>query len=349
MMKPSGLQAYESASTPPHPMPTKRDPNDEQLLTTATALIDQRLYTEAQTLLYARIAQGLTIDNPTGLMLLGEIAGHLIDLGSEGHIEQAINDGLALLENNRKHLSGLVTSASLDYNLGNAKSALADLRTPHAFKTPTLADHDLLLAAKNHYWKAHKAHNQNDDFAHNLQTNLANALRKSGRITEALTAYDDIITHNPAFTMAHFHRALALLILEHHSGTTTAKLLNEVAAEYAITINAPDTTPAIRDVATQMHEHTTKRLKASGYSTEQLAHEVQETKRKATQHAAYRQFTLQHHLALSEHSLYCHCAGARRDDLMIATSGNPVTGDKIPRLELILNRLKAEFGTARLL
>jgi hypothetical protein len=34
---------------------------------------------------------------------------------------------------------------------------------------------------------------------------------------------------------------------------------------------------------------------------------------------------------------------------MIATRSNPVTGDRIPRLELILNRLKAEFGTARLL
>jgi hypothetical protein len=34
---------------------------------------------------------------------------------------------------------------------------------------------------------------------------------------------------------------------------------------------------------------------------------------------------------------------------MITTRATPVTGDLIPRLELILNRLKAEFGTARLL
>ena len=33
---------------------------------------------------------------------------------------------------------------------------------------------------------------------------------------------------------------------------------------------------------------------------------------------------------------------------MIATRSATVTGDRIPRLELILNRLKAEFGTARL-
>ena len=328
-------------------MSIKHDPQDEQLLATATALINQRSYNEAQILLNDRIAQGLTTDNHAGLLLLGEIAGHLIDLGSEGRNEQAINDGLALLEQHREPLSKLVTRASLDYNLGNAKSALADLHTPDAFTTPGLADHNLLLDAKNHYWKALKAHKDNDHFANQLRTNLGNALRKSGRITEALTAYDDIITHNPAFTMAHFHRALALLILEHHSGTRTAKLLKEAATEYAVTINAPDTAPGVRDVATQMHEHTAKRLTLTGYTAEQIAQEAQATKREAAAHSAYRQFTLQHHLGLSEHSLYCHCNGARRDDLMIATTNTPVTGDNIPRLEHILNRLKAEYATAR--
>ena len=67
------------------------------------------------------------------------------------------------------------------------KAALADLRTPHLFTASGLADHDLLLAAKNHYWKALKAHERDDTFAHQLGTNLANALRKSGRITEALS------------------------------------------------------------------------------------------------------------------------------------------------------------------
>ena len=79
---------------------------------------------------------------------------------------------------------------------------------------------DLLLAAKNHYWNALKAHGEDDMFAHQLRTNLGNALRKSGRITEALTAYDDVIASDPSFVMAHFHRALSLLVLEHLSGTS---------------------------------------------------------------------------------------------------------------------------------
>src|ERR1017187_8949507 len=325
------------------------DLKDVQLLATATALRDHRSYDEAQQLLIARIAQGLTTDDTAGLTLLANIAGLLIDIGSEGKNEQAIKDGPSVLENNRQHLVDLMTAASLDYNLGNGKIALAELRTPNPFVMPGLADHDLLLAAKNHYWAALKATDQNDNFARMLRTNLGSALRKSGRITEALTAYDETIANDPSFTMAHFHRGLALLVLEQLSGGRTITLLRQAAAEYAIAADAPDALPAVRETALSMRDRTMKRLTARGHNVEQLQHDNQETQQEASEHSAYRQFTLQHHLGLSEHSLYCHCRGARRDDLMIATSKTPVTGDRVPRLELILNRLKAEFGTARLL
>ena len=323
------------------------DPNDEAVIAKATVLRDQRSTDPALQVLNERIAQGLTADNPAGLLLLAQIAGLLIDIGSEGHNEQAIQDGLALLEKHHDQLGTLVTDASRHYNLGNAKSSLADLHNPNAFTTPGLADHDLLLAAKNHYWKALKTHHRNDHFAHQLRTNLANALRKSGRITEALTAYDDIIASNPNFTMAHLHRGLALLVLEQCSGTRTTSMLVQAATEYSHTADAPDASAAVREVAITMRDRTTKRLKAHGYKTDHATKDIAGTRHEATQHSAYRQFTLRHHLGLCEHSLYCHCNGARRDDLMIATARTPVTGDLVPRLELILNRLKAEFGTAR--
>lgn len=325
------------------------DPKDEQLVAIATALLNQRRFDDARQLLNTRIAQGLALDVSAGRMLLAEIAGLIIDIGSEGRNEQAVKDGLTLLQDNRHLLDGLVTRASLEYNLGNAKSALAELRTPNSFIVPGLADHDLLLAAKNHYWAARKAHDRNDDFAKQLGTNLGNALRKSGRITEALTAYDDVIAADPVFTMAHFHRGLALLVLEQLSGARTITLLRQAASEYAVTADAPDERPGVREGAAEMRDHTLDRLTALGYNLEEAEHETQETQREANQHSPYRRFTLRHHLGLSEHSLYCHCAGARRDDLMIATSSTPVTGERVPRLELILNRLKAEFGTARLL
>jgi hypothetical protein len=223
------------------------------------------------------------------------------------------------------------------------------LRSPNPLASPGLADHDLLLAAKNHYWAALKAHNEKDNFAKLLGTNLGSMLRKSGRVTEALAAYDEVLTNDPAFTMAHFHRGLALLALEWLSGARTVTLLRQAAAEYAITAEASDARPRVREVAVTMLDRTLKRLAARGYNLEQLRAQEEEVRRESTEHSAYRQFTLRHYLGLSEHSLYCRCKGARRDDLMIATSGTPVTGDRVPRLEHILNRLKAEFGTARLL
>lgn len=230
-------------------MPTKLQPEDEQLLAAATALLNNRSYERAKQLLDARIANGLSTADPDGTLLLAEIAGLLIDIGSEGHLEAAIKDGLALLENNHERFNGLLTPASIEYNLGNAKSALAELRTPNHFVTPVLADHDLLLAAKNHYWVALKAHDEDDAFAHQLRTNLGNALRKSGRITEALTAYDDVIASDPSFVMARFHRALSLLVLEHLSGTRTTSLLWQAQSEYAFAANygRPTTNPVGRN------------------------------------------------------------------------------------------------------
>ena len=223
------------------------------------------------------------------------------------------------------------------------------LRSPNPFAPPGLADHDLLLAAKNHYWAALKAHHRSDDFAKLLGTNLGSMLRKSRRITEALTAYDDVLANDSGFTMAHFHRGLALLVLEQIGGARTITLLRQAATEYAITAESSDAPLAVREAAVTMRERTLKRLAARGYTLEQLREQGEEAQRESAEHSAYPQFTLRHHLGLSEHSLYCHCKGARRDDLMIATSRTPVTGDRVPRLEHILNRLKAEFATARLL
>lgn len=330
-------------------MSPKLQPEDEQLLAIATEMLNNRSYEDAKQLLDARIAKGLSTADPDGVLLLARIAGLLVDIGSEGHIEAAIKDGLALHDNNREHFKGLFTLASIEYNLGNAKSALAELRTPNHFITPGLADHDLLLAAKNHYWVALKAHGQDDTFAHQLRTNLGSALRKSGRITEALTAYDDVIASDPSFVMAHFHRGLSLLVLEHLSGTRTTSLLWQALNEYAIAAQAPDARPQIRAVANTMREHIAKRLSKRRQTIDNLQRQHHNSQDEARNHSAYRQFTLKHHLGLSEHSLYCRCNGARRDDLMIATSATPVAGDRVPRLELILNRIKAEFGTARLL
>jgi len=325
------------------------DLSDQQLLATVTTLLNERSFGAAQRLLTERVAGGLILNRPAGLMFLAEIAGFLIDVGAEGYNEQAVKDGLALLEDHRHHFAGLLTTASLEYNLGNAKNALVDIHTQKTGKGPGLADHDLLLAAKNHYWRAVKALDSNDTFAHRVNVNLGSVLRASGRITEALMACDEVLANDPDFTMAHYNRAISLEALERISGETVPNLLAQIAHEYATVADATDEPPGLTEIAATNRDHTIHRLNQLGYTTDDLDRETHKIAEEATQHSPYRRFTLKHHLGLSEHALYCPCTGARRDDLMIANPATPVTGERIPRWELILNRLKAEFATARLL
>jgi hypothetical protein len=103
-------------------MPPKLQPEDEQLLQTATALLNNRSYEDAKQLLDARVAKGLNTADSGGVLLLARIAGLLIDIGSEGHLEEAIQDGLALHENHREHFNGLFTPASAEYTKGKAST-----------------------------------------------------------------------------------------------------------------------------------------------------------------------------------------------------------------------------------
>lgn len=50
---------------------------------------------------------------------------------------------------------------------------------------------------------------------------------------------------------------------------------------------------------------------------------------------------------LSDHSLYCNCYASSKDNISIATTEKGVFGDFIVPMEMVLNRLKAEYSLAR--
>ena len=86
-----------------------------------------------------------------------------------------------------------------------------------------------------------------------------------------------------------------------------------------------------------------------GYTDENVKHDLKETKSEAENHSPFRKFCLNNNLCLSEHSLYCNCVGAGSDNLTIPKSTASIGGDFVPKMELLLNRLKSEFALARLL
>ena len=63
----------------------------------------------------------------------------------------------------------------------------------------------------------------------------------------------------------------------------------------------------------------------------------------------YRRWCLDSFLSLSEHGLYCKCYGSAIDNLNIPTPTRAIAGDFILPMEKVLNRLKSEFGLARLM
>ena len=105
---------------------------DRDLLDAATALRNRGEYDKASELLMQRVVRGIDKSQQGRLALVAEAAGLLIDVGAEDHIERAIKQGLSLIEDNREGLDGFITTASLEYNLGNAKRALSDICRRHA-------------------------------------------------------------------------------------------------------------------------------------------------------------------------------------------------------------------------
>ncbi|MBZ7204016.1 hypothetical protein FMK69_17040, partial [Klebsiella variicola] len=61
----------------------------------------------------------------------------------------------------------------------------------------------------------------------------------------------------------------------------------------------------------------------------------------------YQRFCIDNKLMLSDHSLYCNCYASSKDNITIATTEKGVFGDFIVPMEMVLNRLKAEYSLAR--
>ena len=294
--------------------------------------------------------QGIDVATQQGACVKAELAGKLIDIGSEGHIEEAAQKGIEIYESEREHLKKFVSEASIEYNLGNGKGALFTIgRTKNSFefKPETIR---LLLDEKNHFWKAHKLFGLKHDYLRSqLLVNLANALSYSGRVVEALQYRDMVLKEAPRFPQANAGRAHDLLWLHQLSDTYSTEQLRQAMIGFAVASESPDLPSWLTEQWKDKSAWLSEVLEDHGYSKDHTSHDLKETEREAKTHSRYRQFCLENHLTLAEHSLYCNCIGARRDDLSIPKTTKSIGGDFVPRMEHVLNRLKSEYALARLL
>jgi tetratricopeptide (TPR) repeat protein len=272
----------------------------------------------------------------------------LVDVGASSRDETMVRAGLGLLEQNYAAFSEAIHSSSLEYNLGNAKKSLYDiavLEHQERFRPEAI---ELLTEAKGHYWRALKLTGSMIP-SPELLVNLANALDQCGRVVEALMWYNRALTVDPAFGMAHLNRGLALLFLNSLSDTYSIRLLDEARQCFRLAETSGQLPRELLEQAQAWWKSLNQSLLKLGYHNEKIQEAERLHAEEYQSHDPYWQWCLENYLVLSEHSLYCRCAGARRDDLAIPKQASPIGGEFVPKLELLLNRIKSEFCLARAL
>ena len=323
---------------------------DNLLIERITDLTNQQKYEIAIELIQERLEKAIDIKNPKDSLLKAKFAGFLIDIGSERQIESLIRDGIEIYNKNKKSFSKFIHKSSIEYNLGNAKSGLFRIQRSSPTFEFNPENIGILTEAKNHYWRAYKLLPKADiDLKKQLLTNLANTLDISCRVVEALQYYDQVINEDPEFPQANASRGEALIWLNHICGSYSVNQIWQAMNNYAIASKSKNVPDWYIKQWKEKKDRLQNELVKHGHTGEDIEHDIALTKTEANSHSAYRKFCLKNSLCLSEHSLYCNCIGADRDNLTIPKSSGPIGGDDVPKMELRLNRIKSEYAIARLL
>lgn len=319
----------------------------DEIFQQETALCDQLLGSDTPETAVEPLLRAQAALQPISRANIGQkarLACLLVDVGAQVGREDLVRSGLAIFTDNYTDMAAIFLAASLEYNIGNAKKSLYDIErsTSGVFRVESIA---LLTEAKNHYWKAVKL----GAIDPQLLVNLANTLDQCARVAEALLWFDRALIIDSTFGMAHLNRGQALLFLNDISDSYSISQLYEAKKCFQL---AEDSGQLPEHLIVQARKHRdglAKSLLGLGWSDDKIEDHEALHRKEYEEHDDYWKFCLSNYLVLSEHALYCQCAGARRDDLSILKSSGPIGGDFVLRLELLLNRIKSEFVLARFL
>jgi hypothetical protein len=271
----------------------------------------------------------------------------LIDVSDAGKIKEGALEAYDLMCKFNKEFFCIIERSSVEYSWGNAAKAFFDIqraKDPN-FLRPELCS--LLVEAKNHYWRAYKESGPCDEELKNrIITNLAITLSVCGRVTESLIYYKEVLSSNPCFSKALMARGLDLYWLKTLSGGISVQQVIVIKTDFENALKCGDLLLYSEQLAKKRVKFCDDFLKKESPGLDLVAEAIR-TREEFKDHTEDRRFYLLNDLALSEHSTYCHCMGARRDNLSIAVTYKSIHGAFVSRHEQILNRLKCEFGHAR--
>ena len=320
----------------------------EHLCHEASGHLDAGEYGDAEQKLSAAEGEFKKARLSSDAMSVSMLACRMVDIGGESGNAELVRKGIKLFSS--AVIGKYLDRGSLEYNLGNAKKSLYDIQRRDGSSSYNLEALPLLTEAKNHYWRAVQHLSGHGLLKPQAFVNLANTLDQASRVVEAIHWYGEALKIKPGFGMALANRGDALMFLNNISGGYSISLIVEALRCFEGAANSPSTLPVVAASARTKRE-TLERFLREEHNWSEESHREDEAKTiaEADEHSVYWNYCLDNYVALSEHALYCRCAGARRDDLSILTSTRPLLGDFVPRCELLLNRIKSEFCMARLL
>jgi len=321
----------------------------EILVSDIYSLLDKGEHVIAKEKLFSAI-ENTERDSEVYDYFLATIAGLLIDLGAESYDEEAAEAGIKILTEAKESFKSFMTHQSFNYNLGNGMNALYRIKNKNN-RLPTLEIiSPNLIQAKNYFFKAFKEidFKRIDNLDLQILTNLSNNLSQSGRIIESIRIDNSVLKENENFPQAIIGLAENLdywirISFCPRSISLYLKVYSLYRSGLSQKVFPPNQT---KYYESQQKKYETL-LQECKFDFSTVENELQKSQREYELHSGYKKFCIDNFLVLNEHSIFCKCGYSAQDDLSIIHGGIYLYGDKVGKLELLLNRLKSEFPLAR--
>lgn len=313
------------------------------------ALLNNGNYDAARQIIVDNLSNITVSEDDTSIMELYFYYGFLIDIGIESRSESDLVSAIAFMKENEEKVCSIQGKAGFYYNLGNATSGLGKL---YHYNNRGVLSQDLqkkyYQEPIQYYWSALAAVSDDDNLKIRIYINLSNALVSAGRIVEAIQFLDSVLKLNAA------HPQALVSIADHLNHMTnvtncslSVALLVRIYGHYDDGIKTKSLPSYILTHCTHQRSLLQLQIEKEGFDLNDIDKELVETKNEFDQHSDYRKYCILNYLTLNEHGIYCGCVSNKKDDIQIGVSHGMFRTEIVPKMELLLNRLKSEFAFAR--
>ncbi len=319
----------------------------EDLFTRLHELLNVEDHASARALINQALTDVEGIEPGRRLMSEVELYGFLCDVGSESGNQADLERCIAYMQANEAAICAVIHRSSYYYNLANAQSSLAKIQLRRDGVVSPYVSKAVLHAAITTYWMAFKCA-EGASLKNQIAINLSNTLPYAGRFIESLQFLDIVLKESPSFPQALFSRADGLHSLPYvTNGGLTASLFAQQFANYDSALKTGKVIPSIASRAEVYMADIVQTLAEYGFGLPDIENEIKETTAEYMSLSAFRRFSIDHFVTLNEHSIYCPCIASKWDDLQIGLRHLCLAGRIVPKMEMLLNRVKAEFAMAR--